>query len=112
MGGSQERIHAVSPVNIIKRDPEMRIKFKTYLESLFHDLCMRDNGGRDTKIDHYHFLKVIISHNRIKYSRLPIYMSQRLFAFMAHLARCLERGGNLNEVMIGTAGMNINRDQI
>ena len=108
--GSQERIQARSPNNIIKRDPETRMKFKTYLETLFHDLCMRDNGGRDTKIDHYHFLKVIYSPNRIQYSRLPIYMSQRLFAFMVHLSRCLERGGTLNEVMIGSAGMNINRD--
>jgi hypothetical protein len=62
--GSQERSHPVSPNNIIKRDPETRMKFKTYLESLFHDLCMRDNGGRDSKIDHYHFLKVINSPNR------------------------------------------------
>ena len=58
IAGSQERINPLSPNLIVKRDPETRAKFKIYLEGLFHDLSMRDNGGRETKIDHYHFLKV------------------------------------------------------
>ena len=55
--GTQEKINPLSQ-NIVRRDPEMKSQFKGYLESLFQDLSMRDNGGKETKIDHYHFLKV------------------------------------------------------
>ena len=57
--GSNERLNPLSQNHIVKRDLEIRGKFKTYLEGLFQDLCMRDNGGKEMKIDHYYFLKVI-----------------------------------------------------
>ena len=111
--GSKERIDARSPPSdVIKVDSEVRMKFKTYLKDLFHDLSMRANGGRSSTIDHYHFLKVANSHNLILYSRLPLNMSQRLFAFMVQLSWCLEQGATLNEVVIGSVGINNNRDPL
>jgi hypothetical protein len=50
-------VATVNPDYMVK-DVESKQKFREYLENLFQDLAMRDNGGREMRIEHYHFLKV------------------------------------------------------